>query len=727
MIRVFKANDTNFSTNGEVILKPNEAIISKNIEEEYIELECPLKYADFLIQDNILIVDTLTGVKGYKIHNPVISNVISVTAWKFYQTAPSVSADRGVVISHGKNLDNCKITENWDDVVTTLIPVGHEGMRLPEGSLSVVSPYQKVYEKSIEFDVSKHLEAQVEELEEAIETNTSLKASLENSITALTAKKNTYQGTVTGLTAELSNLRSRLAELGTSEAELKERDTINATIPLIETDITDYSNRVTLTENQITVTYEEIDQATIDLELAKATYNTVVIGDLREQAQNYLNVNKFPQINYDLEAHLNGVLEIGDIIHVKHPDMRVDLLTGVTAYKWNCLTGKFDQVVFGTLKPTLKGKIAEVEEKIEDVKEDTEKINQRITKYSSEYKRDNRELVSKFMSEVYGESDGIYGLIEKNSSLFRQTASSITAQVTQVDRNLTSKVATLEIKANGISATVSANYNSLSQDISSVNIKANSIQSTVTRIDGDLTTAKSTITQQATAINLRVEKNKVINEINLSTEGAKISVNKLDVSGLVTITNLQTAGQTIINGGNITTGTLDCSKITVTNLNAGSITTGNLNATRISGGTLNFNNITVSNLSADYITTGILSAARISGGTLDCSKITVSNLNANSITSGALDVNYVKMNDYLIMNQGSASNYLKIGGTSYQYATGVEIGATTFKVLSQYLGFFGGSGSTKKAVSTISTSAETSETNSKLNELINALKGYNLV
>ena len=47
MIRVFKANDTNFNTNGEVILKPIEAIITKDIEEEYIEVESPLKYADF--------------------------------------------------------------------------------------------------------------------------------------------------------------------------------------------------------------------------------------------------------------------------------------------------------------------------------------------------------------------------------------------------------------------------------------------------------------------------------------------------------------------------------------------------------------------------------------------------------------------------------------------------------------------------------------------------------
>jgi phage minor structural protein len=56
----------------------------------------------------------------------------------------------------------------------------------------------------------------------------------------------------------------------------------------------------------------------------------------------------------------------------------------------------------------------------------------------------------------------------------------------------------------------------------------------------------------------------------------------------------------------ITTGTLDASKITVTNLDAGSITTGTLDAS----------NITVTNLNAQSITTGYLNIARIQDGSI---------------------------------------------------------------------------------------------------------------
>ena len=66
----------------------------------------------------------------------------------------------------------------------------------------------------------------------------------------------------------------------------------------------------------------------------------------------------------------------------------------------------------------------------------------------------------------------------------------------------------------------------------------------------------------------------------------------------------------------ITTGTLDASKITVTNLDAGSITTGSLSASRISGGTLDASNITVTNLNASSITAGTLNVDRIAAGSI---------------------------------------------------------------------------------------------------------------
>jgi uncharacterized UPF0146 family protein len=363
---------------------------------------------------------------------------------------------------------------------------------------------------------------------------------------------------------------------------------------------------------------------------------------------------------------------------------------------------RFVQVVFGTLQQTLKGKFSEVEQKIEKVKDDTSKVSESVTKYSSEYKRDNQELVSKFMSEVYGSVDGVYGLIEKNASLFRQTAASIKAQVSQVDRLNTSRIASLEIRADGISADVSANYNSLHQDITTVDIKADGIKSTVTRIDGDLTTAKSTITQQANLISLRVEKGKVISEINQTAETIKIAASKLELDGYATFTSLSTAGQTTINGDNITTGSLDCSKITVTNLSADSIK---------AGGTITGNKFTNNAITIDDSDVIIKSASGFLKCIVNGYTRNLIGYSGNNIYVGS---DIFEANAHLYMGQ----RYIDIGNSNFN---------TDIKFLGK-LGFYGVTPAQQQSVYRVYPASVTlSGLASRFNELCTALDTIGII
>jgi len=603
MIKVFRANDTNYSTNGELILKPIDAIITKNIEEEYVEIDAPLKYIDVLVQDNVLIIDTLTGRKGYRIFNPIVSNLISIKAWLCYQESSSVSADRGVVISHSKNLENCKITESWDDVVTKLIPFGYNSILLPEVSISVSHSYQKDYEKTIEFELTESLEKEVAILEDTIDLNTTLKASLENSITILQAKYKAYTSTSTDLTSEKAYLQNRLQELGTSEAELKEKAVIEAQIPLINKQLTEIIDDKASTLAIIDSTKVDLLKAQDDIATATATYNNTIITDLRTQAQAYININRYPQINYDLEAHLEGILELGDTVRVRHPAMRVDLLTNVSLYKFDCITSKFRQVEFGTAKATLKGKITEIEDEIEAAKETIVKVGNSVTKYSSDYKRDNKEMVSSFASELYGNVDGIYGMIEKNNSVFRQTASEISGTVSRVNVDLSTDIASLVIKADSITSTVASNYDVLdgkitsntssitqtatqirsevtakftgysttTQMTSAITQSANSITSSVTTQINGIETNLSTVEQTADKISWLVKSGSSASTFLLTDRAISQVAETINLTGYVTFNSLSTAGSTAINGGNITTGTLDASKITVTNLNINNV------------------------------------------------------------------------------------------------------------------------------------------------------------
>ena len=95
---------------------------------------------------------------------------------------------------------------------------------------------------------------------------------------------------------------------------------------------------------------------------------------------------------------------------------------------------------------------------------------------------------------------------------------------------------------------------------------------------------------------LKVNSDKVISAINLSPEKIKIDSEKLDINAIATFTNskLAEAGSTVINGANITTGTISADR-----LDSKVITTDNFSA---------------QNINADKITAGTLSAAAINLG-----------------------------------------------------------------------------------------------------------------
>ena len=64
----------------------------------------------------------------------------------------NVGMDRGAVIKYGKNSQNIEADENWDDVVTKMLPVGYDGITLPELYIQSDIQYEVPYTKVIKFD-----------------------------------------------------------------------------------------------------------------------------------------------------------------------------------------------------------------------------------------------------------------------------------------------------------------------------------------------------------------------------------------------------------------------------------------------------------------------------------------------------------------------------------------------------------------------------------------------
>ena len=75
----------------------------------------------------------------------------------------SIGADNGVTVRYGKNLKNIQATYNWDAVVTKLMPVGKDGLLLPESYVYSNIQYEIPYTKTISFDQSEIEEGDYED------------------------------------------------------------------------------------------------------------------------------------------------------------------------------------------------------------------------------------------------------------------------------------------------------------------------------------------------------------------------------------------------------------------------------------------------------------------------------------------------------------------------------------------------------------------------------------
>lgn len=181
----------------------------------------------------------------------------------------TIGQDRGVTIAYGKNITGFTINENWDDVVTKLLPVGKDGLTLDTTYVELApEDYETPYSKVVTFD---------------------------------------------------------------------QKD-------IIEDDFRDEVTNV-------------VDET---------AYTDALKADLLEQANTHLADNHYPKVNYSVDAFIEGITDIGDVIRVKHPLLTVELVTNVIAIEYNAVAERIDKVEFGNFNPKLENLVDSTEQSIEN-------------------------------------------------------------------------------------------------------------------------------------------------------------------------------------------------------------------------------------------------------------------------------------------------------------------------------------------------------------------------
>ncbi|QJT71651.1 tail-associated endopepeptidase [Psychrobacillus phage Spoks] len=134
-------------------------------------------------------------------------------------------------------------------------------------------------------------------------------------------------------------------------------------------------------------------------------------------------------------------------------------------------------------------------------------------------------------------------------SKFTQTNELIHLSVEEVN----SSIAALEIKADNISLTVN---NRITQEMAAINVKADSINLSVSNLGTRMSGAESSINIQAGQIQSKVSQTDfngqtISSKITQDAYAISLLASNLSLQGLVTVTNLKTPGQTVIDGGNV--------------------------------------------------------------------------------------------------------------------------------------------------------------------------------
>lgn len=326
MIRLFGITDKEYSSNGDLVIKPSKAKVHKEDKGDfYLNLETDLSYADVLIDNRIVVADTPQGAQAFRITNPQKTKTkVIIKAWHvFYDSENYVIEDSYVVDKNCNDaLDHLnRATDNQSPFTVASDIADINSFRCVRKSL--YEAFNTVLERW-----GGHL----------VRDNFTVKImhsiGTDNGVT-IRYRKNLREMTCT---TNWDSVVTKLLPVGKDGLLLDE--------------IYVYSDtQYDIPFTKVISFQQDIDKDIFDSEEA---YQQALVTDLRTQAQEYVDSHCVPQVNYTLKANVEKITDIGDIIEVIDEPMDVDIMTSVISYDYDCILGKYTELEFGNFTPQLK-------------------------------------------------------------------------------------------------------------------------------------------------------------------------------------------------------------------------------------------------------------------------------------------------------------------------------------------------------------------------------------
>lgn len=338
MIKLFNSTDTLFSSNGDKIIIPTKAKIHKEDNGAfYLDLETGLDYINDLVQGNIIVAPTPTGDQAFRISNTTATRkkITAKCYHVFYDSKNYLIQDSYVVDKDCNDaLDHLNSATDTTSPFTTLSDIT---------SINSFRCVRKSLYEAIQTVIERwggHL----------VRDNWNIKVmssiGQDNGVTIR------YGKNLKSITCESNwdNVVTKLMPVGKDGILLNALDDTQ--------DVYVYSGLSYPIPFTKTISFEQnINSEDYETE---EEYQQALIDDLLIQAEDYVNVNCYPQINYVLKANVEKVTDIGDVIEVDDERLGITLLTNVISYDYDCILEKYTELEFGNFTQKLSNLMSSI-------------------------------------------------------------------------------------------------------------------------------------------------------------------------------------------------------------------------------------------------------------------------------------------------------------------------------------------------------------------------------
>lgn len=331
MIKLFQSTDKLYSSNGDKIIIPTKAKVHKEDNGNYyLDLETTLDYINDIVQGNIIVANTPQSEQAFRISN-VTATRRKITAKCYhvsYDSKNYLIKDSNVVDKDCNDaLDHLNSATDTTSPFTTL------------SDISAINSFRCV-RKSLYEAIQTVRERWGGHL---VRDNWTIKImstiGQDNGVTIR------YGKNLKSITCESNwdNVVTKLMPVGKDGILLNSLDSTQ--------DVYVYSGVTYSIPFTKTVSFQQNLNAE-DYESEQA-FQQALIDDLRIQAEDYVNSNCYPQLNYTLKANVDKITDIGDVIEVDDERLGITLLTNVISYDYDCILGKYIELEFGNFTQKL--------------------------------------------------------------------------------------------------------------------------------------------------------------------------------------------------------------------------------------------------------------------------------------------------------------------------------------------------------------------------------------